>query len=748
MEISGGSFIFTGYTTTFSPNGDIWIVKLNSSGNIIWQKIYGTSNYDEGDSIIVTSDNYYVILGLTSDNLGYYDLWLLKLDTNGNVVWQYTYGGSDDDGPAVVRQTSDGGFIIAAYTYSFGQGNSDTWILKLDSTGNIIWQKTYGSANEEWPEWIEQTSDGGYIVAGAKDISGLADYYAWIMKLDSSGGISWERLYGPAQDGAYSIQQTSDGGYIVGCSTSSYGAGLVDIWVLKLDSSGNTQWQKTYGDTASDQVAMVKSVSSGGYIIGGRTFSWGATGLNFLGIKVDQNGNMTPACNFAASTNVSPIISNSIVADTNVSPNSSLNYSISDTTSSPSNTNSTAPNLCNLCSEPIFDGVQSAFDVDGCNLTGIQITWQQPTDWGDGATGGTYDVRRYTTNGCTGSYVTLITALPETTTSYTDTTAAQGVTYYYQVVAINNCSSPQSSTGTNSCSSAVADNIGSNPSGLSNNTAADIDVCVDSGVIITWPADPAAWGDNATGTRTYDILREGSPIATGISYGSTSFTDSTGVNGTSYTYTVKYNNGCGLSSVTNPGAVAADYFAYTPLVSNNNTASDVDACNDTGTQICWDVNPADWGDNGFGTRTYNVLRNSIAIASSISYGTTCYTDMTGTNNVSYNYSVQYVNGCNLLSETSGAAAGDFFDNVPCPSVGNTLIVSKSGTDAALNWTAISCLDFANYRVFGSSSYDAPFPSAWTILGNPIVNNFSDVLNSAYIAYKILSVDQCNNISSD
>jgi len=364
-EIGGGGFIFTGYTTTFGDNGDMWITKLNSSGNIIWQKIYGTLNWDEGDSIIQTSDNNYVVLGVTSDNLGYYDLWLLKLDTNGNIIWQYTYGGSDDEYASIVRQTSDGGFIIAASTYSFGQGNLDAWILKLDSSGNIIWQKTYGSAYDEWLNWIEQTSDGGYIVAGAKYVS-ATDYNAWIMKLNSSGAVSWEKIFGVNQEEAFSIQQTSDGGYIVGCSTGNYGAGSIDIWVLKLDSSGNTQWQKTYGDTNSDQVAMVKAVSSGGYIIGGRTFSWGATGLNFLGIKVDQNGNMTPACNFAASTNVSPLIPNSVVADTNVSPNNTLNYSTSNTTFSSSNTNATAPNLCNLCTEPIFDGVQSAFDVDGC----------------------------------------------------------------------------------------------------------------------------------------------------------------------------------------------------------------------------------------------------------------------------------------------------------------------------------------------------------------------------------------------
>lgn len=198
------------------------------------------------------------------------------------------------------------------------------------------------------------------------------------------------------------------------------------------------------------------------------------------------------------------------------------------------------------CTPPVFNGVQSVSDVNACTASGIQITWQTPSSWGQGATSGTFDVRRYTTSGCGGTYTTVATGLSASTTSYTDTTATAGTTYYYQVVAINNCSPPMSSTGTTSCSSGIVDNV---------------------------------------------------------------------------------------------------------------------------------------------------------------------------------------------------------DNTPCPAVGDNLNVAKSGTNANLTWSAVSCSDLANYRVYGSTTYDAPFPSGWTAIGNPTTTSYNDALTSSYIAYKVATVDACGNASN-
>ena len=148
--------------------------------------------------------------------------------------WAKTYGGSYRDWANSIQQTSDGGYVVAGVTYSFGAGGADFWVLKLDSKGDIEWQKTYGGSDGDWAWSIQQTSDGGYVVAGA----GWADF--WVLKLDSKGDIEWQKTYGGSDwDEAWSIQQTSDGGYVVAGSTCSFGAGEEDFWVLKLDSEGN-----------------------------------------------------------------------------------------------------------------------------------------------------------------------------------------------------------------------------------------------------------------------------------------------------------------------------------------------------------------------------------------------------------------------------------------------------------------------------------------------------------------------------
>jgi len=181
----------------------------------------------------------------------------------------------------------------------------------------------------------------------------------------------------------------------------------------------------------------------------------------------------------------------------------------------------------------------------------------------------------------------------------------------------------------------------------------------------------------------------------------------------------------------------------------NNTAVDVDSCVDTGVRISWAQDPTNWGDNNIGIRTYDVLRDGSAIASGLAYGTTSFVDTTGINGQTYTYTVRYNNGCSLsLSTAPGAQAADNYDIMPCPNIGNTLFVVKSGVNAVISWTAVACADLANYRVYGSISYNAPFPSGWTILGNPGSPTWNNPLSSSYIAYKTISINSCGNTSSN
>jgi uncharacterized delta-60 repeat protein len=171
------------------------------------------------------------------------DFWVLKLSSGGAVSWQKRYDGGDDDYATSIQQTSDGGYIVAGHTTSFGAGDSDSWVLKLNSSGTVAWQKRYAGANEDWAVSIQQTSDEGYIVAGITDSFGAGSGDFWVLKLNSSGTVAWQKTYGGvSKEEATSIQETRDGRYIVAGYTYSFGAGGYDFWVLRLDSDGTVSF--------------------------------------------------------------------------------------------------------------------------------------------------------------------------------------------------------------------------------------------------------------------------------------------------------------------------------------------------------------------------------------------------------------------------------------------------------------------------------------------------------------------------
>ncbi len=269
------------------------ILKLDQTGTVSWQKTYGGIDYEYAFSIQQTRDGGYIVAGSTkSFGAGDDDMLILKLDQTGTVSWQKAYGGIDPEAAYSIQQTSDGGYIVAGYTFSFGAGDQDMWILKLDQNGNVSWQKTYGGGGRDFREFtsIQQTRDGGYIVAGATDSFGAGDYDGWILKLDQTGTVSWQKTYGgSSEDTVNSIQQTSDGGYIVAGVTYSFGAGSYDLWILKLDQTGTVSWQKTYGGSGTDAYPSIRQTSDGGYIVAGLTGSFGVNGDMWI-LKLDQTG--------------------------------------------------------------------------------------------------------------------------------------------------------------------------------------------------------------------------------------------------------------------------------------------------------------------------------------------------------------------------------------------------------------------------------------------------------------------------
>jgi hypothetical protein len=253
-----------------------------------WSKTSDGSGDQRPYSVQQTSDGGYIVTGYTTSHVGgYFDVWLIKADSSGNMAWNKTFGGPNDDMGASVQQTSDGGYIIAGLTSSYGAGSSDVWLMKTDSSGNETWDKTFGGSGVDQGISVQQTSDDGYVIAGLTSSYGAGDNDVWLIKTDSSGNETWNKTFGGSDDDvAWSVQQTSDGGYIIAGQTESYGAGDYDGWLIKADSSGNEAWNKTFGGSGPDGVVSVQQTSDGGYITAGFTKSYGAGDDDVWLIKV------------------------------------------------------------------------------------------------------------------------------------------------------------------------------------------------------------------------------------------------------------------------------------------------------------------------------------------------------------------------------------------------------------------------------------------------------------------------------
>jgi len=258
------SYVYTNpgaYTvklTVTGPGGSDEEVKVNYIAVGVWAKSYGGTGQDHAYSIQQTIDGGYIVAGWTmSFGAGFYDLWVLKLNSNGSVAWQKRYGGADYDDAYSIQQTSDGGYIVAGRTWSFSASSGDFWILKLNADGSVAWQKRYGGADYDGASSIQQISDGGYIVAGGTESFGAGEMTSdfLVLKLNSNGSVAWQKRYGgTSYDWANSIQQTIDGRYIMAGETASFG--LADLWVLKLASDGTIPFNPASGAQMTDTNAV------------------------------------------------------------------------------------------------------------------------------------------------------------------------------------------------------------------------------------------------------------------------------------------------------------------------------------------------------------------------------------------------------------------------------------------------------------------------------------------------------------
>jgi hypothetical protein len=233
IETSDGGFALTGLTYNSSRGYDILLVKTNSSGGEEWNvTLDRQGGTDGGRSLVQNEDKGYTVAACTD-----YDIWLIRTDENGTVLWKWLYGGYSYEDVGQVIRTADGGYAFAAYTYSMGAGNGDFWLVKTDFGGEEEWNRTYGGYHIDYARSLVQTDDGGYALAGETNSfgSGLADL--WFIKTDANGTLLWSSMWGGASgDGAWSIVQTSDGEFVMAGHTSSFGGGKEDFLIVKTNS--------------------------------------------------------------------------------------------------------------------------------------------------------------------------------------------------------------------------------------------------------------------------------------------------------------------------------------------------------------------------------------------------------------------------------------------------------------------------------------------------------------------------------
>ncbi len=278
IQTSDGGYAISGVTASYGAgNSDVFIVKYASDGTLSWNKTWGGAGEDIGFSIIQTSDGGYAIIGVTASyGAGNSDVFILKYTSDGTLSWNKTWGGAGEDATSSIIQTSDGGYAITGETHSYGAGNSDVFIVKYASDGTLSWNKTWGGAGEDIGFSIIQTSDGGYAIAGKTHSYGADDGDAFIAKYTSDGTLSWNKTWvGVGYDTANSIIQTSDGGYAINGTTTSYGSGSFDTFIAKYTSDGTLSWNKTWGGADFDNAKSIIQTSDGGYAIAGGTYASG-----------------------------------------------------------------------------------------------------------------------------------------------------------------------------------------------------------------------------------------------------------------------------------------------------------------------------------------------------------------------------------------------------------------------------------------------------------------------------------------
>ncbi len=293
VQTIDGGFIIAGGTDSFGAGQrDVYIIKTNFTGDTLWTRTYGGTDSDYSNSVAQTVDGGYIIAGTThSFGEGEVNIYLLKVDASGDTLWTRTYGGTGGESGLSAQETSDGGYIITGSTSSYGEGYHDVYLIKTDSSGDTLWTKAYGGVDWEIGWSVQETSDGGYVIAGTTHSFGEGDLDVYLLKTDANGDTLWTKTFGGAEaDRAYSITQTAEDGYLIAGITRSFGVDETDVYLIKTDASGDSLWTRTYGGIGYDVGLSIRQTSDVRFIITGFTNSFSEDNSDIYVIKIDADG--------------------------------------------------------------------------------------------------------------------------------------------------------------------------------------------------------------------------------------------------------------------------------------------------------------------------------------------------------------------------------------------------------------------------------------------------------------------------
>jgi hypothetical protein len=276
-QTGDGGYIIAGETDSFGAGGnDLWLIKTDDKGQLVWNKAFGGEGEESGLELVVLNDGYLVAGYTSSFGSGGQDAWVLRVDGQGTLLWDKTFGGAANDSISSLVAAPGGGFVLAGFTLSSGSGNSDGWLFKIDEAGGQVWNLTFGGTGFDFFSAVNTTADGGYVVTGSTDSFGN-EGDIWLVKTDAGGAMQWQKRYrGQGEDfGLYSAQ-TADRGYFI-AGTGHSVEGDSDYWLIKTDAAGATSWSRTYGGSNDDVLEDAVITRDGGVLLLGRTYTADST---------------------------------------------------------------------------------------------------------------------------------------------------------------------------------------------------------------------------------------------------------------------------------------------------------------------------------------------------------------------------------------------------------------------------------------------------------------------------------------